>query len=77
MNTNQDIRKTQEIEIIAESSRRSAEKQVISDLTKDTGPEGKSSDLEQEWEKFNRKLQDTPKTTNVLETIEYHTPKKT
>lgn len=74
VNTAQDIGKTQQIEIIAESSRRSAEKQVISDLTKDIGPEVKRSDLEQEWDQFNKMVQDTPKTKNAPEIIEYHTP---
>lgn len=33
--------------------------------------------MEQEWDQFNKKLQHTPKTTNVQETTEYHTSHQT
>jgi len=42
--------------------------------TKDIGSEIKSSSLKQEWDQFNKRIQDTPKTMDVQETTEYHTP---
>ena len=41
---------------------------------KDISSEVKSSSLEQEWDQFNKKLQDTPKTTDTQENMEYQTP---
>ena len=66
--------KSQDIKNKMESSTRLAEKQDISDLTKGTSFEIKSSNLEQELDQFNKKLQDTPKTTDAQETMEYQTP---
>lgn len=76
-NAAQNTGKTQETEATTESSRRSAEKQVKIDLTQDTGPKGKSNDMQQEWDSFNKKLQDTTKKTDVQETIRYLTPHQT
>ena len=33
--------------------------------------------MEQEWDQFNKRLHDTPKTTDAQETTEYHTPLQT
>lgn len=43
----------------------SAEKQVKTNLTQDISPKGESNDMKQEWDQFNKKLQDTAKSIDV------------
>lgn len=42
-----------------------------------TGPKGERNDMKQEWDQFNKKLQDTAQAKDVQETTRYHTPQKT
>lgn len=59
---------------IAEYIRKSAEKQGMGTPPKDINSEIKRNNLEQEWDQFNKKVQDTPKKTDAWETMEYQTP---
>lgn len=63
-----DTRKAQDSENIAKSSRKSSKKQGMSTPPKDISSETKSNSLEQEWDQFNKKLQD------AQENMEYQTP---
>jgi len=47
------------------SSMRSAEIRVVINLTKDTSYKIRNNNLEQEWAQFNKKLEETPKTTDA------------
>lgn len=60
-----DMRKAQETDNTTESNRKSAEKQVLSTPPKEINSEDKGNRLEQEWDQFNYKPQDTPKTTDT------------
>jgi len=47
------------------SSRNSTNKYVMSTPSKEINSKVKGNSLEQEWDQFNQKLQDTPKTTDT------------
>lgn len=69
-----DIGKAQDTEKTTESSSKSAKKQGMSTPPKDISYDIKRRSLEQEWDQFSNKLQDTPKKTDAQETTEYKTP---
>lgn len=69
-----DKRKAQETDNTTKSSRKSAEKQALITPPKEISLEIKGSSLEQEWDQFNQKLEDTPKMTDTKETMECQTP---
>jgi len=64
-----DTGKAQDIDNTTKSSRKSAEKQVMSTPPKEINSKVKGNSLEQEWDQFNWKLLDTPKTTDTQEII--------
>lgn len=68
-----DSGKARDIDNIVDSSRKLAEKQVMSTPTTEISSEVKGSSMEQEWDQFNLKLQDTHKMTNTQETVECKT----
>jgi len=68
-----DIGKPQDVDNTAESSRKSAKKQVMSTPTTKINLETKGSSLEQEWDQFNHKLKGTPKDSYAQETEELKT----
>jgi len=69
-----DTWKPQDMDNKTKSSKKSAEKQVMSTPTTEIFLEAKGSSLEQEWDWFNQKLQGTPKASNTQEMEECKNP---
>lgn len=69
-----DIGKAQYTDNTTESNRKLVEKQVMKTPPKEISLEVKSHNLEQEWDQFNKKLEDTPNTTDTQETMKCQTP---
>ena len=66
--------KPQDADNTTQSSRKLVKKQVMRIPTTEISSEAKCSNLDQEWDQFNQKLQGTPKSTITQETEECKTP---